>query len=746
MLQQARALRDRGHDAIVVVPAEPPGWIDAGVPVVRVEGLAPERLPDADVLVATYFTTVGPAHVSGRGFPVHLCQGYEGGLAHLRPQLDRIEAAYRLPLPLLAIREGLSALAERRFGKLTATVGQGVDPAEFAPADGTERSRDSAAPLRVLVAGAFEAVPKGVPQALAAAAALRASGVALDVVRVSPRAQNDEERALGVVTEYHRALPAREMPALYRSCDAIVAACTPAEGFCLPVLEALACGIPAVVTDVPCFQAFAPQLDWAAVAPGGDERALASGLRRVLTDGDERARLRTRGLEVAAAHRFEDVAERIEVALDAWLRRAANGARRRGAAVAPTATAADAGPAAAPVAAEPAVLLWQRDGATQPEWDWARRCAERDAVAELGAAAVAVHRGSDEPTVGTLLAGARADHVGVVLDERAVLPPGTWDTLAAALAADPGLGAVAPLANEASAGPGREAPLFAYSTPSGLAALAAERRRLHGATSRRSSEIDPFAYVVRRVALASLDPALPATAVPAALAQQGQPPGVALGTYVHRWAEVLAQPRPDLLAEVPAGAADVLDVGCATGAFASALRSQRGCRVVGVEFDPQLAAAAAGHVDRLVEANVEDLAADAFGPEFDCIVCGDVLEHLRDPWSALEKLAGWLRPGGKLVATVPNVGHWSIVRDLVHGRFDYVPFGLLCWSHVRFFVRSQLEDMVQGAGLTVERIAGYRDDPSPDEMDFIAAIRALDPEADAASLATHEYLVVARAG
>jgi glycosyltransferase involved in cell wall biosynthesis/SAM-dependent methyltransferase len=732
VLQQARALRDRGHDALVVVPGEPPDWIDPGVPVVRADGLAPDRLPDADVLVATYFTTVAPAHLSGRGFPVHLCQGYEGEFAHLRPRRAEIESAYRLSLPLLAVRDGLASLAERRFGKATATVGQGVDPAEFAPAPHVEGSSNGRARPRVLVSGPLEAPSKGVGVALAAAAELKRRGADFDLVRVSQVPFSERERALGVAAEHHAAVPAHAMPELYRSCDVILAPCTGAEGFCLPVLEALSCGVPAVVTDVDCFRAYAPVLDWAAVAAEGDEGALADALERVLSDGDERERLSARGREVAAGHRFEDVAERIETALETWLR---GTARPR--------------PAPDPRAAvdPPSVVLWQRDDVAQPEWAWAQRSARRGAVAELGPAAVDVRRGSEAPTVGALLAATGSQTVGVVLDDVAVFPPGTWGTLAGVLAAEPGVDVVVPLANEGSAPEAREDPPHPYSTPSGLAAVAATRDRRHGTAAARPPQVDPFAYVARRAALGTLDPALPARDAPAALAAaSGAPSALALGTYVHRWAPVLAQPRPDLLAEVPAGAADVLDVGCATGAFAAAVRAERGCRVVGIEADPDLAAEATARVDRLVEADVEALPADAFGPEFDCIVCGDVLEHLRDPWSALAKLARWLRPGGALVATVPNVGHWSIVRDLVRGRFDYVPFGLLCWSHTRFFVRSELEHMVGEAGLALDRIVGYRDAPPPEGEDFVAAVRGLDPEADTESLVVYEYLVVAHAG
>jgi glycosyltransferase involved in cell wall biosynthesis/SAM-dependent methyltransferase/MoaA/NifB/PqqE/SkfB family radical SAM enzyme len=730
VFQQARALRRRGHDVVVGVPGEPPDWLDVrDVPVVRVPGLAPERVPDADVVVATYFTTVAAAHLSGRGLPVHLCQGYEGGFAHLGEQRSDVEAAYRLPLPLLALHGGLAALAEERFGKRTAVFGQGLDPGEFVP-DGRTAERDG--PARVLVPGPIGAVHKGVADALAAAVRVRERGTPLEVVRVSQLPFGDDEPSLDLVAERHAQVPAREMPALYRSCDVILAPCTSADDGGLPVLEAIACGTPAVVTDVPSFRTYARERDWAAFAPEGNVEAIAAALERVLRDAGERERLRERGLEIAATHRMEDVAERIESALEAWLR---GGARPNGKHALPTPT-----PTPAPAPARPSVVLSQRESVGQPEWAWAQRTARRSAVAELGAEAVRVARGEDELTVGALLAATAGDAVGVLLDDTAVLPPGTWSALTAALAADDSVDVVVPLANESASPEGREPPPHVYRTPSMLEAVADARRREHGAATVRAAAVDPFAYVARRAALESLAADLPASAAPAELTA-----AVALGTYAHRWAPVLAQPRLDLLAEVPSSARDVLDVGCATGAFGAALKARRDCRVVGLEADPELAAAAEASVDRVVHADLESLPADAFGREFDCVVCGDVLEHLRDPWAALEKLTGWLRPSGTLVATVPNIGHWAVVRDLARGRFDYVPFGLLCWSHLRFFSRTELEALVTESGLAVERIDGYGEPPTPEAGELVAALRAADPQCDADSLATHEFLVVARA-
>ena len=157
-----------------------------------------------------------------------------------------------------------------------------------------------------------------------------------------------------------------------------------------------------------------------------------------------------------------------------------------------------------------------------------------------------------------------------------------------------------------------------------------------------------------------------------------------------------------VLEAVPRGAR-VLDVGCATGYLAAELAA-RGSAVVGVEADPAAAAEAAAACERVVTGDVESAecrAALAALAPFDAIVCADVLEHLRDPWAALGFLAPLLRPGGRAVLSVPNIGHWTARRALFRGRFPYAAHGLFDRTHLRFFTRATMVEMFQDCGYDV---------------------------------------------
>ena len=143
----------------------------------------------------------------------------------------------------------------------------------------------------------------------------------------------------------------------------------------------------------------------------------------------------------------------------------------------------------------------------------------------------------------------------------------------------------------------------------------------------------------------------------------------------------------------------VLDVGCATGYLAETLRAN-GNRVWGVEADEEAAKIAAAHLEGMVVGDVEtvDLVQEFGRGTFDVIVFADVLEHLRDPATLLKRSRELLADGGSVVLSIPNIAHASVRLSLLKGRFDYRPLGLLDDTHLRFFTRRSLDEMIQKAG------------------------------------------------
>ncbi len=73
--------------------------------------------------------------------------------------------------------------------------------------------------------------------------------------------------------------------------------------------------------------------------------------------------------------------------------------------------------------------------------------------------------------------------------------------------------------------------------------------------------------------------------------------------------------------------------------------------------------------------------------QFDAVVFGDVLEHMLDPWSVIRKLSPYIKVGGDIFASIPNVGHITIIEQLLNGTWTYTEAGLLDKTHFRFFYK-----------------------------------------------------------
>jgi O-antigen biosynthesis protein len=152
----------------------------------------------------------------------------------------------------------------------------------------------------------------------------------------------------------------------------------------------------------------------------------------------------------------------------------------------------------------------------------------------------------------------------------------------------------------------------------------------------------------------------------------------------------------------------VLEIGCAAGAMTRQLVN-RECSVVGVEIEAVAAAQARQFAERVLVTDVEALDfGEEFGEEqFDAVVFGDVLEHLRDPAAVLSRSRAVLSDTGYVVMSIPNVAHGDLRLALLRGEFRYRPIGLLDSTHLRFFTRASVEELLRNGGvvpLSIERL------------------------------------------
>jgi len=167
--------------------------------------------------------------------------------------------------------------------------------------------------------------------------------------------------------------------------------------------------------------------------------------------------------------------------------------------------------------------------------------------------------------------------------------------------------------------------------------------------------------------------------------------------------------RPELIPLIPRDAVRILEVGCGEGGLANSLRASRSgskLEIVGVELSEPAARRASDVLDRLFIGNIEALELPYQG-YFDCVIFADVLEHLIDPWRMLERTKVLLQPGGTVVASIPNVQHWSILLNLFVGRWDYAEYGIMDKTHLRFFTEKTVRDMFDSTGFEVRNLKPF---------------------------------------
>ncbi|MET3413644.1 MULTISPECIES: class I SAM-dependent methyltransferase [unclassified Methylobacterium] len=149
----------------------------------------------------------------------------------------------------------------------------------------------------------------------------------------------------------------------------------------------------------------------------------------------------------------------------------------------------------------------------------------------------------------------------------------------------------------------------------------------------------------------------------------------------------------------------LLDVGCGTGTITSTLRDALSLDVVGVEPHPERAEQARTEGLNVIT-GVYDQTFAQRNEKFDYILFADVLEHLVDPAEMLREVKNSLAPDGRVLASIPNVAHWTVRAQLLFGNFNYKPTGIMDATHLRWFTRRSVRRLFEAAGYEVEDIRG----------------------------------------
>lgn len=211
--------------------------------------------------------------------------------------------------------------------------------------------------------------------------------------------------------------------------------------------------------------------------------------------------------------------------------------------------------------------------------------------------------------------------------------------------------------------------------------------------------------------------------------------------------DYFSQERRDVEALIPIGVQRVLDVGCGEGLLGKRLLELGATEVTGIEIRPEVCRKAVQNLSDVHCGDIESMPLPFKRGHFDCIVCADVIEHLRDPLAVLRKLRLVLGERGVIIASIPNVRYWGVISMLADGGWTYADSGILDRTHLRFFTRREIEALFVEAGLELTGLtanidpAYYTIDPLARGISFgRITLRDMSPE-DMKDLFVVQYLV-----
>lgn len=187
----------------------------------------------------------------------------------------------------------------------------------------------------------------------------------------------------------------------------------------------------------------------------------------------------------------------------------------------------------------------------------------------------------------------------------------------------------------------------------------------------------------------------------------------------------------------------VLEIGCDCGANLVRIKNLFSqSKLFGLEINPS-AAAIASNFGEVQIGNIEEYDLAYSAQSFDYIIFGDVLEHLRNPEKVVAYCKGFLKPHGKIIASIPNLMHYTVLKSLIGGDFTYQDIGLLDRTHIHFFTYNEIVRMFLRAGYQIDTCSfTTAGDMSEEDKRFVGKLKDIG-HCEAFTYIAFQYLITA---
>lgn len=314
VLRQAEALANCGYQVVVICKDNFPRWFDGKINYVTNDPLDINFLKKFSHIIATsplqVIALFGKLHV-GVIF-CHLVQGYEGDLKEASFFSDKISKAYNLPVLRITISNRLTKrLTEVYPNIISVSVGQGLEKNIFYQTD--NKLKKNLPVDKIFLFGPITMPVKNIITGLKAFKKLKKLQPSVELIRISViDTKKEEEKITGQNINFNvHITPCMVGNILRNSNGILLSPSASGEGFGLPAIEAMACGVPVVLSDIPSHKSFDLPCNYANFVPPNNPDAMAQALNRLIVDKDKRQKLIQRGLSVAQKFSYKKVAEKL---------------------------------------------------------------------------------------------------------------------------------------------------------------------------------------------------------------------------------------------------------------------------------------------------------------------------------------------------------------------------------------------------------------------------------------------------
>jgi 2-polyprenyl-3-methyl-5-hydroxy-6-metoxy-1,4-benzoquinol methylase len=210
----------------------------------------------------------------------------------------------------------------------------------------------------------------------------------------------------------------------------------------------------------------------------------------------------------------------------------------------------------------------------------------------------------------------------------------------------------------------------------------------------------------------------------------------------------------DVYSLIPNNAKKIIEIGTGSGALArQVMLNNPNVNYVGVEFFDEYYKMSSKICSKMYLENMESASGELLREfsDADVIIFADVLEHFQNPWKVLKRITKWAKNDTLLIASIPNIQHWSVQLSILGGNFNYQESGLLDKTHLRFFTRKSIINMFESTGYKIKGIKPRIFD-FPNQSEYLNQIKkyaeACNYDADEAIIdaAAFQYIIVTSTG